>query len=232
MTRAFEGLVREALPVVDNVVRWMGRRLGGTVPPDDLRSHAHAALLEAVMSYDPSRSALSTYVARKVRWAILDGVKREGRGRSAVSRARALEASERVSLAYADEPDEPGVTEDEHEAQLCRLLQDHATALVVGLVTGGAELADARETPEERTSRAELCAALHRAVGTLPDRERQIVERHYFGGEPFDEIAVDLGISKSWASRLHAQAISSLGSALSGRGLSGATSGRAPAPRR
>jgi RNA polymerase sigma factor for flagellar operon FliA len=218
VTRAFDRLVREALPVVENVVRWMGRRLGGAVPSEDLRSHAHAALIEAVGSYDPSRSAFSTYVSRKVRWAILDGIKREGRSRSAVSRARAIEASERVSLAYAEEPDDPCVTEEEHEVQLCRLLDDHATALVIGLVTGGAELADARETPEERTSRAQLCAALHRAVDTLPERERQIVERHYFGGEPFDEIAGDLGISKSWASRLHAQAISALGSALSGQG--------------
>ena len=33
------------------------------------------------------------------------------------------------------------------------------------------------------------------------------MERHYYGGEPFDVIAADLGISKSWASRLHERAI-------------------------
>ncbi len=32
--------------------------------------------------------------------------------------------------------------------------------------------------------------------------------------EDFDEIATDLGISKSWASRLHAQAIEALAKAL------------------
>lgn len=219
MTQSFDRLVAEALPVVDNVVRWMGKRLGGAVPSEDLRSHAHAALLEAVGSYDPSRATFSTYVSRKIRWAILDGIRREGRTRTAAARASALEASERIALAWAEEPDNPGVTEEEHEAQLCRLLGDQATALVLGLVTGGAELADARETPEERTSRAELATVVRAAVRTLPERERQLIERHYFGGEPFDEIADDLGISKSWASRLHAQAMRSLAIALSGKKL-------------
>ena len=50
----------------------------------------------------------------------------------------------------------------------------------------------------------------------LPARERALIERHYFGGEPFDEIAKDLGISKSWASRLHTQAIQALAKALRG----------------
>ena len=53
-------------------------------------------------------------------------------------------------------------------------------------------------------------------VRDLPDRERALIDRHYFGGEPFDEIAKDIGISKSWASRLHAQAIQKLAAALRG----------------
>jgi RNA polymerase sigma factor FliA len=210
-------LVREAQPVLETVVRSMGRRLGGLVPFEDLRSQAQAALFDAVCTYDPSRATLSTYVARKIRWAILDGVKREGRSRAALARAAAITASERLSAAFADEVDDPFASEDRHEAHLCELLADHATVLVVGLVTSGAEIADARETPEDRTSRAELGEDLRRAVRALPDRERELIERHYFGGEQFDVIADDLGISKSWASRLHAQAIHALGGALSGR---------------
>ena len=48
------------------------------------------------------------------------------------------------------------------------------------------------------------------ALSLLPPRQRAIVERHYFGGERFDEIAESLGVSKSWASRLHAQAMAAL----------------------
>ena len=37
-----------------------------------------------------------------------------------------------------------------------------------------------------------------------------VTERNYFGDERFDDIARSLGVSKSWASRLHAQAMRAL----------------------
>jgi len=41
----------------------------------------------------------------------------------------------------------------------------------------------------------------------LPERERALVQGFYFDGRQFDEVAKELGISKSWASRLHAKAL-------------------------
>jgi len=112
--------------------------------------------------------------------------------------------SERLAGELGSAPDEPGTSEEEHQLKLDKLLESHAAALALGLVTGG-------ETPEERAARSEVKGVLCRALATLPERERALVERHYFNGEDFDEIAADLGISKSWASRLHAQAIQALG---------------------
>jgi RNA polymerase sigma factor for flagellar operon FliA len=66
---------------------------------------------------------------------------------------------------------------------------------------------DSTANPEESFARAEIADNLRRAVRELPERERALVERHYFGEERFDHIATDLGISKAWASRLHAGAI-------------------------
>jgi len=204
----------EGLPLVDQVLRWMSRRLGSSVSFDEMRSYAHAALLDAARTFDPSRASLSTYVARKVRWAILDNLKRERKCRRAAARATALLASERLAL----EPlDDTAFTDDEHDAQLDGLLEMHAAALAMGLVGHAAMHEDGYDTPEDRTARAELSHRMRGALANLPEREKALIERHYFEGEDFDEIAADLGISKSWASRLHTQALASLAGAISGR---------------
>jgi RNA polymerase sigma factor for flagellar operon FliA len=48
------------------------------------------------------------------------------------------------------------------------------------------------------------------ALAKLPDKERALVEKHYFEGKNLLDAGAELGISKSWASRLHAQAIGRL----------------------
>jgi RNA polymerase sigma factor for flagellar operon FliA len=79
--------------------------------------------------------------------------------------------------------------------------------------------------PEQALLRAARADALREAVVQLPTEQRALVERHYFGDEPFDRIAEDLGISKSWASRLHAQAIGVLAATLRGPDAAGAARG-------
>ena len=70
-------IYQQSLPLLDQVSKWMSRRLGRSIPIDDVRAHAQDGLLEAVQTFDPARSSPSTYFARKMRWAILDGVRRE-----------------------------------------------------------------------------------------------------------------------------------------------------------
>jgi RNA polymerase sigma factor for flagellar operon FliA len=48
---------------------------------------------------------------------------------------------------------------------------------------------------------------IRRAVEKLPERERDIVVRHYFGQSEFQAIAQDLGVTKGRISQLHAQAL-------------------------
>jgi RNA polymerase sigma factor for flagellar operon FliA len=215
--------VREGMPVLEFVARRISKRMGFRFELDDVMALGHPALLEVARTYDPSRAKFTTYAALKIKWAILDGLKREAaRGPLAAARAAALAASTRFGEASdaiearrdAEEP----ATEDVYQERLRALLEGHAAALAIGLVTAAPEdvdeLEDGALSPEESAARAELRRTIEGAVRGLPERERALIERHYFGGEPFDVIARDLGISKSWASRLHAQAIQALAGAL------------------
>lgn len=211
-------LVAEGIHLLDLVAKRIARRLGRRIPVEDLVALGHPALLDVARTYDPSRSTFEAYAKRKIRWAIFDGIRRETRWRSAAARASALAASARFAEGRGpdDDADAPA-TQEAYAARLGGLLAGHAAAMALGLASAHGDVAavpDAADSPEECASRAQLAQVVRDAVRELPERERALVERHYFDGDRFDQIAQDLGISKSWASRLHSQAIERLGERL------------------
>lgn len=211
-------LLHEGLVVAEEVARRVSRRLGRAVDLEDLRGLAKLALLEVLRDYDPSRAEFRAYATRRLTWALYDEVRRQTHARSAAARVMAVMASERYVEAFDPEAPAPGEAEaapgrEDWQARFAALLDGHAAALVIGLVkrSSGAARPEAEAlSPEEEAARSELAAQVRGCVSALPERERALVERHYFEGEPFDRIAQDLGISKSWASRLHERAISQL----------------------
>jgi RNA polymerase sigma factor for flagellar operon FliA len=220
-------LVRLGLPVVQAVAKRIARRLGGWVNIDDPLGMGNIALLEVARTYDPARATFAAYAAWKVKWAMLDGLRRETHGRSAHARVLAVMAAERLSEEPEPESDDPTTQEDDQNA-LAGLLDKHAAAVAIGLLAGPTDLdlvPVEEQTPEDQLSRAQTVRAAYEAVGALPERERALIERHYFGGEAFDMIARDLGISKSWASRLHSQALAAMAVAMGARPAPGLRAG-------
>jgi RNA polymerase sigma factor FliA len=212
-------LLREGLPVAEAVSRRVAWRLGRLAELDDLLSIAKLALYDVIRSHDPSRAAFAVYAAAKLKWAIFDEIRRQTHGRCEAARIHAVIASERFGEAFDAEitpRDEPPSMED-WQARLAAMLEGHAAALAVGLCQSSVDVMrvpDAEVSPEDAASRAEIAALLRRSIELLPERQRTLVERHYYDGEPFEAIAASLGISKSWASRLHERAITALGKAL------------------
>jgi RNA polymerase sigma factor for flagellar operon FliA len=200
-------LVSQGLPIVQAVARRLVKRLGGHVQLDDLIGIGNLALVEVATSWDPLRATFAAYATWRVRFAILDVLRRDSHGRSTAARATALLASERLSRAHAESPEPSSPTTlEEDQAALASLLHGHAAALAVGLLAAPPDVRMV-ETPEEQVRWAEMAYVVKGTIGTLPGRERALLERHYYGGEAFDEIAESLGISKSWASRLHERGI-------------------------
>lgn len=219
MTAEHNRLVREGLPVLELVARRIARRMGGHLDVDDLIALGHPALIEVARTYDPSRAKFEAYAAIKVKWAILDGLRREMYGRIGSARWAGVIASERFADAMSATSGEGGelLTEEGYRERLLTVLDGHAAALALGLAADASEtggISGTHESPEDSVARAELRRAMANAIRALPERERTLIERHYYGGESFDAIAKELGISKSWASRLHTQAIRALATSL------------------
>ena len=115
----------------------------------------------------------------------------------------------------------PGATPADAERALSDHLAAMATAVAVGLLSHTAFGDEGERVPmateddaEAALGRAELVELVKHAISELPPQEEALVRRHYLEGERFDHVAAELGLSKSWASRLHTRAIKRLSAKL------------------
>ncbi len=240
-------LVELALPHIAQVAAVLKRQLGSVAELDELASVGRMAAFHAARAYDPKRSAFVTFVRKRVRWAMIDAVRRDTHGRSIRARAMALRAMDEIREAAVKGPPDPTLPESVHAKKLTAILEAQAAAMATAFVAAApsaepasAESAPSRAsaeipeklsrpfaavpqsllprvetaTPEDWVAQRRFADAIRAAIARLPERHREIVERHYFGDERFDHIAQSLGLSKSWVSRLHAQAMESLARAM------------------
>jgi RNA polymerase sigma factor for flagellar operon FliA len=228
MDAAQRELVSTHLALVDAIAGQVIREVGvPTSARDDLVSAGREGLVAAAARFDATRGVpFRLFGSHRIRGAMLDWLRREASlPRRAYDRLRALSGALDLNEAAAEQlaaPAAPGTTTAALDARLAEHLANLATAMATGFVAqttideGEVTALDPAPLAEETLSRHQLSVRVRAAVSQLPDQERALVERHYFGGERFDLVASDLGLSKSWASRLHTRAIGRLTAELAG----------------
>lgn len=210
--------VRNALDLVAIVARQIARTLGSRVPQQDLESYGHEGLLAAARSFEADRGVpFRRWASLRIRGAMIDGLRSQGDlPRHVHRRLCALAAGDRVQETMNEElAASPPTTPEAADTRLTAYLAGIATAMAMGFlgesVSGKAEdIASRALSPEEDLSQQQLLRAVRASLADLPEVERTLLERHYFGGTSLDEAARELGLSRSWGSRLHARAIEAL----------------------
>jgi RNA polymerase sigma factor for flagellar operon FliA len=210
------------LELVEIIARQVGRGLGSGVELAELLSFGREGLLDAARRFDADRGVpFRAYASFRIRGAIIDGVRTSARlPRRAHERLRAMEAALHFSEGRAEDAlTSSGMKPADAEAALADHLAGMASAMALGLVApreGSEAEADLGESPEAALARAQLLKRVREAIEELEHAERELVRRHYLEGERFDHVAAELGLSKSWASRLHTRAIGRLSKRLRG----------------
>jgi RNA polymerase sigma factor for flagellar operon FliA len=207
------------LDLVDIIARQTVRAVGNRGQLEDLVAYGREGLLEAARRFDPSRGVpFRSFANYRVRGAVLDGVRALcPLTRRTHARLKGVElvmgATEgALEDTYALRPPGSGAAEAD------QAVADHmgaiATAVAMGLLAqsarGGDEgptLIDPGATPEGALEEAQLLQQVRDAIDELPPREAELIRRHYLQGDRFDLVAAELGLSKSWASRLHTRAL-------------------------
>lgn len=212
-----DAFIEEHRPLVRSLAHRLKAQLDLSCDLDELIAFGLRGLVEASRRFDPSRGVqFNTFAYYRVRGAILDGVRDMAYlPRRAHAIRRAVEAGDRVleDLGESRAAAPPGTrtTREDAAAAIDDTLGKLSAAYVMASV--GQDL-EPPATPEEELLEVAEADRVRAALDVLPERERALVEGFYFEGRRFDEVARELGISKSWASRLHTRALGRLREAL------------------
>lgn len=218
-----EKLLLEHLPQV----RYIARRIHDRVPPqvllEDLVHAGILGLMDAVKKYDPSKNVqLKHYAEFRIRGAILDSLRQvDWSPRTLRRQARRMEqAISDCKARFGRDPTEPEIAAELNVTleSLQHLLGDLRGLDIGSLQTEANEPGageDAlqisagvdEEDPYHQTLRSEMTALLAKAVGELPQREREVLALYHYEELTMKEVGAVLGIGESRVSQIHTTAL-------------------------
>lgn len=214
-------LIEEHRDLVRRLARKVRSELGLQCEVEDLEGYGFEGLVQARERFDASRGVrFSTFAYYRVRGAILDGVRQMAfLPRRAHRRLQIAEATDQITEPLAGARAGAASAGTDTLEGTVATLDDSLSKITAAFTLAALGQESPSETskgPEDALLTAEAGARLRRAVAELPDREQALVRGFYFEGRRFDEVAAELGISKSWASRLHGKALELLRQRLGG----------------
>lgn len=212
----------EALGVVDGGEEFVGRlvrllrRQGIYTDLAEMMAFGRAGLVEAADRFDPAHgSDFFSFAFCRVRGAIIDGVRKSGllsrRGYDIARAARALGELHDGS----ESTEAPERRSDDAYLELRERLSSAVTAMTVALYSPRPlveSMVSSKAAPvDESLAELQLRKLVGELLAELPEPERGVLRKHYVDDENFETIAGELGLSRSWVSRIHARGVRRLG---------------------
>ena len=209
------------------LVRTLAQQVRGKSPPhvelDDLIAYGQVGLAEAARDFDAVRgNRFSTFAYYRIRGAIYDGLSKLcGLSRGHYQQVRYQQMAGEV---LADDAAKPAAdTASAEDRDLCWFRDLSRNLAMASLITtvgscddaaGKVQSDDPRTSPSAIAIDKEISRILHQLVNSLPQQESELIRAAYFEGLTLQEAGQRLGISKSWATRLHARALERLARSL------------------
>lgn len=222
---------QELMSECQGLVRTLALKLHRSLPPnvdlDDLIGYGQIGLAEAANAYNPSRGVkFSTFAYYRIRGAVFDGL-----GKMAWTRQ-----SRRRDVKYRQMANELLENENANNNSGGSNLQDDvswfkrlSSALAVVYLSSGRSDSEEKESIQlvdqsVEAPPAELCGReirqiLQELIDALPTDESALIRAAYYEGLTLQEAARRIGVSKSWASRLHARTLQRLANSLKLMGM-------------
>ena len=220
-------LVVNYSPLVKYVAGRISARMSSVVDQEDVVSWGILGLLDAVESYDPvRRTKFESYAISKIRWSILDELRRaDPLPRRVRLRAREVERcrgelAQRLGHAPTEEEvaSELGVGIEEHWAFLERCSWAQVGSLEASLDPDGGAVGTLHEIvpdrsaidPESAAEMAEVRSRLTQAIAELGERERVVTTFYFYEGLTLREIGRALDLTEGRISQILHRALREL----------------------
>lgn len=180
--------------------------LAGKYPPNitraDLEGAAELGLVQAARSYDPSRSvSFATFAYYRVRGAIFDEVRKSWQASHLKSGSEKSISEECVDTVPHEEVQTSWDGLEDSSSFL------GGTSLISLSCDHSERLAAMTESPANHVLRREESEAIQEALLKLPKRHSFVLRAYYYEELSLVSIGRQLNLSKSWVSRIHAQAL-------------------------
>jgi RNA polymerase sigma factor for flagellar operon FliA len=207
-------LVEQHLDLVQAIARKVKKTLGARIDYDDLVAYGSKGLVEAADRFDARPGvAFTTFAYYRIRGAMFDGLRTMGwYSRADYARYRAEERANEYLQSHADRPAAEGgasQTADAAEtlAAVAQVLSGVAAVHITSLEAAATVADQTFAAPDAGIDTGRLGVRVREAVKKLPEKERRLLELYYFEEKTLEEAGGALGLSKSWACRLHARAV-------------------------
>jgi RNA polymerase sigma factor for flagellar operon FliA len=214
-------LVERNIDLASRAAAVMAKRIGHHLEYDELLSYANVGLAEAAASFDETKgTAFATWAWYRIQGTMLDGMRRNTNlPRNVWRKLIALRAASEYLEHYGErdvgaasrgaKPKEGKDALAQIKDSLSAIRTMYMTSLDT-MVSEGFDQGDDKPAGEEQLDATRRMRRLRRALASLPDKERALVTKHYYEGKSLLDAGAELGISKSWASRLHSQVVEKL----------------------
>ena len=226
-------LIDQCQGLVRSLAIGVHRNLPQSVELDDLVAYGQLGLVEAARSFDPSRgNRFTTFAYYRIRGAIYDGMAKMSWFGRAARQAQADRLANEVLRGEAEGEQADSVeecsTSDSGDSDVRWLRRVSRALAVVHFATRPDADSDGYAAePEDDSIPAGPTAAIEREVHEklnelidgLPTQAAKLIRVTYFEGLTLQEAGQRLGMSKSWASRVHAKALQLLAESLRLQGI-------------
>jgi RNA polymerase sigma factor for flagellar operon FliA len=200
-------LITHYLPLArKNAAILFARRPGSNLEFSDYMQWAVIGLLEAVDKYDPTQNAsFATYASYRMRGAVLNGVEKTSE-RTAQYGFKKRIRRERLESLSKGETETP-------TSDLFMEMVDAAIGLALGYMLEDSGMyhhgdeSSQHDDPYKCLEIKRLSERFRFVVEALPEKEKLVVQYHYFQGINFNVIATMLGVTKGRVSQIHSRAL-------------------------
>ena len=210
-------LIEQYTPFVRSIAAKIKKTLAKNIEFDDLVAYGMTGLLEAADRFDPKYGAnFMTFSYYRVRGAIYDGLR--GMGWVSRSEYQKIRFEERATAYLENAANRQMGSTAEHKSVEDNIeeLADQVSQLVTIYVTSLEGLEDVQfedksmSAADDQFMDVQMKEHVREALSRLPEAERKLLTLYYFKEMSLQEVGKELGLSKSWTSRRHAQAVEKL----------------------
>lgn len=216
-------LIEKHKPMVLHLAKKISNSLPFPTDLEDLIAYGQLGLVESSERFDQTRgNSFSTFAFYRIKGAIYDGLREMG----AISRSRTFRFAAHANEMLTTEADDAAhetitaPTADDEIKSVEKLIDNLIPIYFLSL-----DAEDAKEI-EDKTAfttadyeRREILGLIQEVLDEIEPEESEMLRKIYYKHVSMTNLAAEMGVTKSWVSRLHARAIKHVQAALVKRGI-------------